>query len=273
MSAASRLQMDAFWKMVKFLLEGAVFLLVGLQLRFIVQDLGSTPLKLVVLLTAVVVAVVVVARFAWMYPATYLARLIPRVRERDPAPQLRYPTVIAWAGMRGVVTLAAALALPATLAGGRPYPRALFVWLAFGVILGTLVLQGLTLPAVARWLRIPPDDPKDDALAEAAVQQAAVNAGRRCLEAEAEKGDVPDEVLGRLRTTLDDRANLAWERLGGRRRETPSEVYGRLRRAMLQAERDVFRRARDDGKIAEEVLRRAQRDMDLEESLLHREDR
>jgi CPA1 family monovalent cation:H+ antiporter len=104
------------------------------------------------------------------------------------------------------------------------------------------------------------------------VQQAAVNAGRRCLEAEAEKGNVPDEVLGRLRTTLDDRANLAWERLGGRRRETPSEVYGRLRRAMLQAERDVFRRARDDGKIAEEVLRRAQRDMDLEESLLQRED-
>jgi Na+/H+ antiporter len=268
MSAASRLQMEAFWRMVKFLLEGIVFLLVGLQLSVIVEKLDES-LSTVVAATAIVLGTVVVTRFAWMYPATYLARLVPRVRRRDPRPEVKYPTVLAWAGMRGVVTLAAAFALPAS----DRYPRELFVWLAFSVIVGTLVLQGVTLPAVARWLRIPPDDPKDDALAEASAQQAAARAARERLDAEAAKnGDVPDSVLGRLRSLLDDRTNLAWERLGSRRRETPSETYSRLRRAMIEEERDVFRAARDEGRIPEEVLRRAQRDLDLEESLLRRED-
>jgi CPA1 family monovalent cation:H+ antiporter len=175
--------------------------------------------------------------------------------------------------MRGVVTLAAALALPRTLAHGARYPRDLFVWLAFSVIVVTLVLQGVTLPAMSRWLRIEPDDPKDDALAEAAVQQAASRAARERLELEHERdGGVPEEILERLRGKLTDRTNRAWERLGGRGRETPSAAYGRLRRLMIDAERAVFRAARDEGKIPEEVLRRAQRDMDLEESLLHRED-
>jgi Na+/H+ antiporter len=274
MSAASRLQMEAFWRMVKFLLEGMVFLLVGLQLRFIVHDLNA-PLTLVVKTTLVVLAVIVVTRFVWMYPVTYLTRVIPRIRRRDPAPPLKYPTVVAWAGMRGVITLAAALALPPTLADGRPYPRDLFVWLAFSVIVGTLVLQGITLPAVAQLLRIPGDDPKQDALAEASVQQAAARAARERLERETSgNGQVPDAVLERLHTVLADRANLAWERLGGRQRETPSDAYSRLRRAMIDAEREVFRRARDEGRIPEEVLRRAQRDMDLEESLLcRREDK
>jgi CPA1 family monovalent cation:H+ antiporter len=271
MSARSRLQMDAFWRMVKFLLEGAVFLLVGLQLRAIVEKL-DTPWLTVVAATVAVLGVVVVSRFAWLYPATYLARLVPAVRAREPRPPLRVPTVVAWAGMRGVVTLAAALALPSTVARGS-YPRSLFVWLAFSVIVGTLVLQGVTLPWVARRLRIEADDPREDALAEAGVQQAASRAARERLEEELSRdGRVPESIVERLRGKMDDRANLAWERLGGRHRETPSEVYRRLRRAMLEAERDVFRQARDEGRIPEEVLRRAQRDLDLEESLLQREE-
>jgi monovalent cation/hydrogen antiporter len=272
MSAASRLQMQAFWRMVKFLLEGGVFLVVGLQLRFIVHDL-HTPWPTVIGATAAVVGTVVVTRFVWLYPVTYLVRLVPRVHQRGTALPWKYPTVIGWAGMRGVVTLAAALALPAVADVPGGYPRDLFVWLAFSVIVATLVLQGMTLPMFARWLRIQADDPKDDALAEAAVQQAAARAARERLAAEAEaNGQVPESVLTRLQTKLTDRTNLAWERLGGRQRETPSDSYSRLRRAMLDAERTVFRRARDEGRIPEEVLRRAQRDMDLEESLLHRED-
>jgi monovalent cation/hydrogen antiporter len=271
-SARSRLQMDAFWRMAKFLLEGAVFLLVGLQLRRILEEL-HTPFVLAVEATVAVVGVVVLTRFAWMYPATYLARLAPRVRVRDPAPPVRIPTLISWAGMRGVVTLAAVLALPEALAHGQAYPRSLFVWLAFSVIVATLILQGLTLPWMARRLRIEPDDPRDDALAEAGVQQAASRAAQQRLDAELSgNGEVPEAVVQRLRSKVNDRTNLAWERLGGRRRETPSEVYSRLRRAMLEAEREVFRRARDEGTIPEEVLRRAQRDLDLEESLLQREE-
>jgi monovalent cation/hydrogen antiporter len=270
MSARSRLQMDAFWRMVRFLLEGAVFLLVGLQLRYIVADLSAVPGGTVAVTTAAVLATVIAARFAWLYPATYLAKL---VRRRDPEhpPSPKYPTILAWAGMRGVVTLAAALALPPTLARGAAYPRELFVWLAFAVIVVTLLLQGATLPSVARWLRIPSDDPKEDALAEAAVQQAATRAARERLAAEPD-GQVPQAVRDRLNALLDDRTNMAWERLGGRTRETPSEAYSRLRREMLLAERDVFRRARDSGRISDEVLRRVQRDLDLEESMLEREE-
>jgi CPA1 family monovalent cation:H+ antiporter len=267
MSAASRLQMEAFWKMIKFLLEGLVFLLVGLQLSDVVGAL-STPLGTVVGLTAAVVGTVIAVRFVWIYPATYLGRLVPHVRERDPRSPLSIPTAIGWAGMRGVVTLAAALALPATLAGDRPYPRDLFVWLAFATIVGTLVLQGMTLPAVTRRLNVPADDPKEDILAEASVQHSASQAARRRLESAAE--DAPDSVVKRLHKLTEQRNNVAWERLGSADVETPSRAYIRLRREMIAAEREVFRVARDEGRISEEVLRRAQREMDLEESMLER---
>ncbi len=266
MSAASRLQMGAFWKLVKFLLEGLVFLIVGLQLREVLAAV-DTPVVTAVGVTVAVLLTVVATRFAWMYPATYLARLVPRVRQRDPAPGWQVPTLVSWAGMRGVVTLATALALPPALAGGQPYPRDLFVWLAFAVIMVTLVGQGVTLPALARRLRIQPDDRMQDVLAEATVQQAA---SRAALEKLAKHEDTaPDYVVQRLRGLAEQRANTAWERLGTHR-ETPSGAYVRLRRIMLEAERDVFRKARDDGRIPEEVLVRAQRELDLEESMLER---
>jgi monovalent cation/hydrogen antiporter len=269
MSAASRLQMEFFWRIASFLLQGLVFVLVGLQLRDIISDL-HTPVGTVFWVTAAVLGTIIVARLIWVYPATYLPRLIPRIRNRDPSPPRSFPTVIGWAGMRGVVTLAAALALPANL-NGRPYPRDLFVWIAFAVIVVTLLLHGLTLPKVARWLRLPPDDPTKDALAEASVQQQASRAARERLEAHAE--GAPQEVVEQLRALTERRSNRAWEQLGAADRETPSQAYVRLRRVMLDAERQVFRAARDGGRIAEEVLRRAQRDMDLEESMLNRTDR
>lgn len=267
MSAASRLQMDAFWRLVNFLLEGLVFLLVGLQMRHVVSRL-ETPWGMLAWITGAVLLTVIGTRFLWLFPATYLARLVPRVRRRDPAPSPRVPAVIAWAGMRGVVTLAAALALPLTLDGNRAYPRELFVWLAFAIIVVTLVLQGATLPAVARWLRLPPDDRTQDALAEASVQHAAGRAARERLEATA--NGAPPGVVERLRRLIEERSNAAWERLGGGGPETPSQAYGRLRQGMIDAEREVFRVARDEGRIPEEVLVQAQRDLDLEESLLGR---
>ncbi|WP_200209899.1 Na+/H+ antiporter [Micromonospora coerulea] len=268
MSAASRLQVAAFWRLIRFLLEGLVFLLVGLQLREVVRDLDE-PFGFLAGITAAVLAAVFLTRFVWLFPATYLARLVPRVRRRDPAPPLQVPIILGWAGMRGVVTLAAALALPLTLAGGRPYPRQLFIWLAFAVIVVTLVAQGATLPAVARRLRLPADDPVQDALSAAAVQQEASRAARERLDALAD--GAPPAVVERLRGLVQSRTNLAWERLGGAERETPSQAYGRLRQEMIDAEREVYRAARDSGRIPEEVLVRAYRDLDLEESLLRQE--
>jgi len=267
MSAASRLQMEAFWRMAKFLLEGTVFLVMGLQLRSIIAGL-HTPAGQLVALTAGTLGTVILTRLLWLYPATYLPRLLPRVRRADPPPPARVPALIGWAGMRGVVTLATALALPLTLAGGRGYPRNLFVWLAFAVILGTLLLQATTLPALARALRIPPDDPSADHLAEAGVQNQASRAAAVRLDELAD--GAPPAIVAQLRALAERRSNLAWERLGADGRETPSQAYVRLRRGMLDIERETFRRARDEGRIAEEVLRRAQRDLDLEESMLER---
>ena len=268
LSAASRLQVGAFWRLTRFLLEGLVFLLVGLQLREVVRDLNE-PFGRLAGITAAVLLAVFLSRFVWLFPATYLTRLVPRIRRRDPAPPVRVPIVLGWAGMRGVVTLAAALALPLTLADGRPYPRQLFIWLAFAVIVVTLVAQGATLPAVARRLKLPPDDPVQDALSAAAVQQQAGRAARERLDALAE--GAPPAVVERLRGLVQSRTNLAWERLGGTERETPSQAYARLRQEMIDAEREVFRAARDSGRIPEEVLVRAYRDLDLEESLLRQE--
>ena len=169
-----------------------------------------------------------------------------------------------------MVTLAAALALPLTLAGEQPYPRALFIWLAFAVI---VVDAGRCRARPCRWwpagLKLPPDDPMQDALSAAAVQQQASRAARERLDELAE--GAPPAVVERLRELVEDRTNLAWERLGGGDRETPSQAYGRLRQEMIDAEREVFRAARDEGRIPEEVLVRAYRDLDLEESLLRRE--
>ncbi|MEV0394777.1 Na+/H+ antiporter [Polymorphospora rubra] len=265
LSAASRLQMHAFWRLVNFLLEGLVFLLVGLQLREIVRDIDTAPVTATVV-TGAVLAAVLAIRFVWVYPATYVARLVPRIRRRDPRPPAKVPTLIGWAGMRGVVTLAAALALPMSLAGGAPYPRGLFIWIAFTVIVVTVVLQGASLPVVARRLRLEPDDPTQDALVEAEVQNHAGRAARERLDARAD--GAPAGVVERLRGLVDERTNTAWERIGGGDRETPSAAYRRLRQEMIAAERDVFRTARDEGRIPEEVLARTLRDLDLEESLL-----
>ncbi|MEU8238660.1 Na+/H+ antiporter [Actinoplanes missouriensis] len=268
LSATSRLQLDAVWRLVTFLLEGVVFLLVGLQLRTVVSTI-ETDMATTVQVTAVVFAALVGIRFLWMYPATYLARLVPRIRNREERPRIAVPTVIAWAGMRGVVTLAAAQTLPPPGENGVPdYPRELFVFVAFAIIVLTLLIQGTTLPVLSRVLKVREDNSAQDALAEAGVQHTASRAALEALDAHAD--GAPTSVVDRLRGLVESRSNNAWERLGSQNQETPSAAYGRLRREMIKAERHVFKIARNEGRIPEEVLVRAQRELDLEESQLHR---
>jgi CPA1 family monovalent cation:H+ antiporter len=270
LSPTSRLQMDAVWRLITFLLEGVVFLLVGLQLRSLVTHIQS-GVGTTIQVTLAVFLTLVFVRFAWMYPATYLARLIPRIRAREKRPPVAVPTVIAWAGMRGVVTLAAALTLPETgdVVNGD-YDRDLFVFVAFAIIVLTLLIQGTTLPMLAERLGVKEDTTTEDALAEAGVQHAASRAALLRLEEVAD--GAPPSVVDRLRSLVDSRSNNAWERLGSQEQETPSAAYGRLRREMIGAERHVFKTARNEGRIPEEVLTRAQRELDLEESQLNRSD-
>jgi CPA1 family monovalent cation:H+ antiporter len=243
-----------------------VFALIGLQLNSVVRDVDITAGLLWA--AAAVLAATIVVRFVWMYPAAYLPRLLSkRIRERERAPGWRGVTVLSWAGMRGVVSLAAASALPLDLPG-----REVIVFCAFVVTVGTLLIQGLSLPFVIRKLGFRGDEERTDALAEAQVQHAAAQAAVRKLdEVIGDDAGTPEHIVDRLRIMAEHRGNAAWERLGRQEDESPAASYRRLRRTMLEAERQVFIQARDDGQIDDEVLFRVLRELDLEEAAISRE--
>ena len=269
---ASRLEADAVWRMIDFLLESVVFLLIGLQLRGVLERLQEWSVGQLIGWALLALAVTIVTRLLWVFPATYLPfTLFRRVRERNARPPRRGVVIIGWAGMRGVVSIAAAYALPPEFPA-----RDLVTYLTFCVVIGTLVLQGFTLPTLIRRLGVVAEqERRSDDLAEAGAQQRAISAALGRLEELLDgDGEVPEEIVTRLRDRAEVRSLAAWERLGGESAagpETPTAAYRRLRREMLQAERDVFVRLRDEGRIDDEVLRRVQLELDLEEAMMARE--
>ncbi|OXM65179.1 Na+/H+ antiporter [Amycolatopsis thermalba] len=263
LSGPSRLASRLNWRTVQFLLENVVFLLIGLQVRRIVEEVGDSrlPAWSLALICAGVLAATILARIVWVFGYGLVARARPG--ERTP---WSYFAVISWAGMRGVVTLAAAFVLP----DDTPQ-RAVLVLAAFVVVAGTLLLHGMTLPGLVRRLSLPPPNPAEDALQEAALLHDMTSAGLARLEEIRRPAD-PPEVIDRLRDKQSYRSDSAWENLGrlSAVEETPSDAYRRLRAEMLAAERDVLLTARDRGTADDEVLRRVMEGLDIEESLLER---
>lgn len=262
MSGSSRLATHLNWRTIDFLLENIVFLLIGLQLRRILSEVAHTnlsPLMLAGICLGVLLATIA-SRFLWMFGSGVIRHLVGR---RWP---WSYSTVIGWAGMRGVVTLAAAFVLPSTTP-----ERAVLVLAAFVVVAGTLLFQGTTLPRLVRLLRLPAPDPAQDDLQEAALLHDMIQAGLARLE-EIRTPDDPPEVIDRLQNKQVYRSDTAWERLGRASaiQETPSAAYHRLRAHMLAAERDVLLAARDRGSVDDEVLQRVLTSLDIEESLFER---
>ncbi|SDQ73745.1 Na+/H+ antiporter [Quadrisphaera sp. DSM 44207] len=267
LSGAARLSEQTNWRTIQFLLENAVFLLIGLQADDVVVAVAASdvPLARTALVCAAVLATTVLVRPAWVYAAAAVIRRLTPPGHREPVPDARSLAVISWAGMRGVVTLAAVFALPQ----GTPY-REVLVLAAFVVAAATLLGQGATLPWLVRRLGLPGPDPAQDALLEAAALQQAHRAGLARLE-ELLTPDVPPQVLEQLRERSGGRADALWERLGSLDgREPPTVQYARLRRAMLEAERASLVRLRDERVVPHEVLRRVQEVLDVEESLLDR---
>ncbi len=264
-SAQSRLFSGTIWTTVQAVLEDTVFLLIGLQVVPILRDLGDSGLsaaRLVGLSLAVLVAVIVL-RPMWIFPATYLTRLVPRVARNDPAPPWTTPALLSWAGMRGVVTLAAALTLPPE----TPF-RQVLVLFAMVVTGGTLLVQGASLPWLVRRLRLSGADPAEDVLAEAELMQRAVGVGMVALANEAGRADHDPAVVESLRQRSLVRANSAWELLGDPTRITPSQQQGELMLAMLAAERREVLAARDAGSVPHEVIQRVLARLDIEEALI-----
>ncbi|MDF3297947.1 Na+/H+ antiporter [Streptomyces tropicalis] len=275
---ATRLQEDAVWRMVAFLLESAVFALIGLQLQVVLKGLGAYEGTDAALYAVVVFLVVVAARFVWVYPAAFVPRLLSRrIREREENPTWKGAMVTAWAGMRGVVSLAIAFSIPLTVHGGAPFPqRNLVLFLTFTTVIGTLVLQGLTLPPLIRLLRFPGRDAQAQTLAEANAQAQASRVAEERLEEllADERNALPPPLADRLRSVLERRRNAVWERLGQVNPvtgESVDDTYRRLSAEMINAEREVFVRLRDGRYIDDEMLRTLLRRLDLEEAAAYRE--
>jgi Na+/H+ antiporter len=269
-SASSRIAERTNWRTVQFVLENAVFVLIGLQVRGIINAAWNAGLghgRLLLVCLAVVLAVIV-ARPMWIFPSIYAPKVISAVRRDEERPPVSSVAVTSWAGMRGVVTLAAVFTIPA----GTPY-RDVLVLLALVVVGGTLLVQGTTLPMLVRLLHLRGPSRAEDALQVANLLQQVTSAGERELEAVTDD-DTPDDLVTSLRTRAETRTNSAWERLGPgeAERETPSESYRKLRLVMLAAERTELLRVRDSGIMDHEVLQVVSAMIDLEESMIDRLD-
>ncbi|PYM15578.1 MAG: Na+/H+ antiporter [Verrucomicrobia bacterium] len=267
----TRLRGGPVWEMVEFLLTGFVFVLIGLQLPEVLRALSGNAISIrqLVWYALVISLAVILIRILWVFPATYLPRLLFKtIREKDPYPSWRHVTLVAWTGMRGVVSLAAALALPRWIQNGSPFPgRDLILFLTFIVILATLVVQGLSLPPLIRRLGI-----EDDGAAEKEEREARLKANQAALarlDAIAERDPAKADVLQRLRIEYEDRIRQleAYENAGGPRGLFSSE-YEHLSYEALQVERRIILQLRNEGVISDEVLRRIQRDIDLAEARL-----
>jgi CPA1 family monovalent cation:H+ antiporter len=271
-SSATRLQGIFFWDLVIFLVEGLLFLLTGFQMRLLFEKSKAFPLGDILLATALVAIIIVVARFVWFYPATYLPRLISkRLRERDPAPNWRTVFVISFTGVRGAVSLAAALALPLALPGGEAFPfRDLILFVAFGVIIITLVGMGSGLPLVARWLDITKaghDEHRAEHEAEIAARREALEAALKSLDDITDDRELSDEVVKLLRARHEVRSNQLPGALDPDAHDA-SAAGTALTRELIAAERKFIHTLLRDGKITDESRRRIERDLDLEEASL-----
>jgi CPA1 family monovalent cation:H+ antiporter len=275
-SSATRLQGIFFWDLVIYLIEGLLFLLTGFQMRLLYEKSKAFPLDDILLATALVAGIVIVARFVWVYPATYLPRVMsPALRRRDPSPPWQWVFILSFAGVRGAVSLAAALALPFALASGDAFPnRDLVLFIAFGVIFVTLVGLGFSLPMVVRWLGVA-DAGRNEHIAEhqseIAARREALDAALRSLDAMIEKRDLSDEVVSLLRARHEIRTNQLPASLDPEAHDVSAAGTG-LTRELIAAERKFIHMMLRDGKITDETRRRIERDLDLEEaSLANRE--
>ena len=277
---ATRLQDIAVWKTLQFVLESFAFLLIGLQLPTVVGELKGISAQVLAVASASVLMTVIAVRIAWVFVMAFVPRrLSRRIRENEEAPTRAQVFVVAWAGMRGVVSLAAAFAVPASTLSGERFPgRPQLVFLTFVVVVGTLLLHGLTLPWIIKVLDVQGDDTQKDVLDQAAAQtkaaQAAADKLDELLADQGSTSDVGERAAAVLRHWNDRRRNSAWEQLGRSEDEigeAPSAAFKRLRLEMLKAERETFITERDAGRIDDEVFRAVLHGLDLEEAALDRD--
>jgi Na+/H+ antiporter len=273
-SAATRLQGIFFWDVLVYLVEGSVFLLTGLQARTLTTGIANYSLSTLVISAAVVSVVVIFARFVWMFPATYLPRLlVPEIARTDPSPPWQWPFMLAYTGVRGIVSLAAALAIPLATDNGNPFPdRDLILFLTFSVILVTLVGQGLLLPTVIRALGLDNAGGRErgvDRTEELAARAQAIVAAVERLNQLATERRLPERVTRPLRAHYQERLkhfDRRPDRSGDH--ELLPELPDEIELLLIATERDRINDLHRRGMLKDEVRRRIERELDLREATL-----
>ena len=275
--AATRQQAQAFWGLTTFLLNGSLFVLVGLELQASVRDLTTLRATQALATVALIAAVVTGTRFAWLFTTPYVIRALDRrPQQRLRRAGARARVVSGMAGFRGAVSLAAALAIPETLTSGAPFPdRDVIIFVVSGVIVVTLALQGLLLPAVVRWARLPADTAFNEE--RRLAQRLATEEALAAMPEVAARLGVDDSVLQRLRAEyddhmrvlqLDDDGDLDEDEMDADRRAEAQ--YKALRLEVLAHKRATVVRLRDEQRIDDTVLRQLQAKLDIEELRLSR---
>jgi len=276
----TRLQLTAIWELLVFLLNAVLFVLVGLQLPSVLDQLAGRTAGELAAYGALIAVVVIVVRIGWVYVLTYLPRrLSRRLRERDPLPPWNQTTLVAWAGMRGSVSLAAALAIPTSIDSGAPFPdRDLVIFLTFCVILATLVFQGLSMPALIRAMGIERDtvDQDEEMNARLEIAFAAIDQ----IDELADEDWVAAQTVERTRAMFDYRRRRFSSQIGNGLAsgasdeeqeddfdyEERAQAYQRFMHEVIGAQRAALRRLRDEGHVSDEVRRRVEYDLDLEQA-------
>jgi CPA1 family monovalent cation:H+ antiporter len=270
-SARMRMQGFAVWDVLVFLLNAVLFILIGLQFQVVLDGLQNRSAEDLALWAAAVCAAVVGARLLFVFTTPYVIRALDR-RESQRARRMgwRPRVVVAWSGMRGAVSMAAALALPLETSAGAPFPgRDLIIFLAYAVIVFTIVVQGLTLPALIRWLGLEEDDSErqEELIARLAAAEAALERLEELTGEDWTVEDTIDRVRGMYEYRL-RRFSAQQDGDGSEAIEDRSLAYQRLVRELIEAQRRALVQLRKEGAINDEVMRRIQRELDLEESRL-----
>ena len=273
-SAATRLQGIFFWDFLIYLIEGLIFLITGLQARTLIAGIARYSISELTMAAVVVSAVVIVTRFVWVYPATYLPRwLVPAIRRRDPSPPWQWPFALSFVGIRGVVSLAAALAIPFALPDGSPFPdRDLILFLTFCVIIVSLVGEGLTLPAVIRALGLANTgrrERKSNKDEEFKARRHAIAAAIERLNHLIAERKLPEPVAEPMRVLHRDRLKqIAHRNDGNERHKHLIDIADEIEFSLIDAERNLINDLYRAGDLTDESRRRIERELDLREANL-----
>jgi monovalent cation/hydrogen antiporter len=267
--SATRLQGIFFWDLIVYLIEGSVFLITGLQARGLIEQAQAFSMRELLIATAWTTLIIIAARFVWVFPATYIPRWVnPSLRKRDPSPPWQGPFLLSFTGVRGVVSLAAALAVPYFLDDGQPFPhRDLILFVTFGVIIVTIVGQGLMLPLMVRWLglcRLGMEERVSEIQAEIEAREAALETVKKRLEAVVDERELPDEVIELLRTRNASRSQILPKDM--KDGLDAMRLSAEVKKELIDAERDFIYQLLRDGKITDEARRRIEYELDLEEA-------